>query len=112
MPLNPAGQSPTMGSSFAGPLPGNGPAPTQGISAILPPNASGLPTNGPSPQERVQAYMDQIKQFHEAIDALAQDHPEAAQELNDAKNQLTNSMSKVASAMSSPDASAPQPRTF
>lgn len=95
-----------------GPLPGNGnqTSPQAGISSLLP-NGAGLPQNGPSPQQRVQAYMDQIKQFHDAIDALAQDHPEAAEDLNTAKNALTNSMSKVASAMTTPDAS-PQPRTF
>lgn len=111
MPLNPAGQSPTMGGF--GPLPGNGnqSSPQGGISGLLPSGAGAQPQSGPSPQQRVQAYMDQIKQFHDAIDALAQDHPEAAEDLNNAKNSLTNSMSKVASAMTSPDAS-PQPKTF
>lgn len=52
--------------------------------------------------------MNQVRELHMQIDALAQDHPEAANELNEAKNALTNSMAKVASASASPD-SIPQP---
>jgi len=47
----------------------------------------------------MQAYMTQIRTLHMGIDALAQDHPEAAEDLNMAKNSLTNSMSKVATAV-------------
>lgn len=82
--------------------------PASGIGALLGPQQA---PQGPSPQQRVQAYMDQVKALHDGIDALAQDHPEAGEELNTAKQALTNSLAKVASAMSSPSAS-PQPQTF
>jgi hypothetical protein len=68
-------------------------------------------TTGPTPQQRVQAYMDQIRQVHSMIDALATDHPEASEDLNNAKTSLTNSMTKVAGAMTAPD-NAAQPMTF
>lgn len=103
----------TMGSTFP-PIPGGSTPPTaaSGISGLLG-NTQGvtLPSTGPSPQQRVQAYMDQVRQLHIGIDALAQDHPEAAQDLNDAKNALTNSMSKVATAMTQPDQGS-NPATF
>ena len=106
--MSPAGQSPTMGSSQLPPVPGSTPPPASGISGLLGPKPN-LPQTGPTPQEKVQAYMTQIRQLHIAVDALAQDHPEASEELNDAKNSLTNSMAKVASAMTAPDG---QPTTM
>lgn len=108
--MNPAGQSPTMGSSGLPPVPGSAKPAPPGLSGLLGPNAT-QPQMGPTPQMKVQAYMDQVRNLHMNIDALAQDHPEAAEDLNNAKNALTNSMSKVASAMVSPDQN-PQPPTF
>lgn len=104
------------GASFAPPPPGppgatpGGPQPPAGISGLVG-GAVTSPQPGPTPDQKVQAYMEQVRNLHMAIDALAQDHPEAANDLNDAKNALTNSMSKVASAMSSPE-SGPAPPTF
>ena len=107
---------PGPGASFAPPPPGptsppsGSPQAPAGISGLV----GGAPTNtpvGPTPQEKVQAYMEQVRNLHMAIDALAQDHPEAANDLNDAKNALTQSMSKVATAMTSPEAG-PAPPTF
>lgn len=111
MPLNPAGQMPTMGSTSLPPMPGQAPGPQAGLSSLLGPTASQLPQTGPSPQEAVQAYMGQIRQLHMGIDALAQQHPEAAEDLNIAKNSLTNSMSKVATAVMNPQNDA-GPMTF
>lgn len=110
-------------ASFAPPPPSPGgpgatpPPPTQspngppaGLSGLVGgvPNATPL---GPTPQQKAEAYMEQVRNLHMAIDALAMDHPEASNDLNDAKNALTNSMSKVASALSGPE-SGPQPQTF
>lgn len=110
-------------ASFAPPLPGQGqgapsaPAtpptpggPPPGISGLVGgvPNATPI---GPTPEQKVQAYMDQIRSLSMNIDALAQQHPEASNDLNDAKNALINSMTKVASSMTSPEAQ-PQPPTF
>lgn len=110
-------------ASFAPPLPGQGqgaasaPAqpptpggPPPGLSGLVGgvPNAQPV---GPSPEQKVQAYMDQIRNISIQIEALAQQHPEAANDLNDAKNAIVNSMSKVASAMTSPEGQ-PQPPTF
>lgn len=93
-----------MGSSLP-PLPGQSTPPNaaSGISGLLG-NVQGvtLPATGPTPQQMTQAYMDQVRRLHIDIDTLAQDHPEAAEDLNNAKNALTNSMSKVATAMSAP----------
>lgn len=105
-------------ASFAPPIPGGpgglppSPAPAPGGP---PPGLSGLVggvpnavPQGPSPQQRIADYMGQVRELHMQIDSLAQDHPEAADDLNQAKNALTNSMSKVASASTAPDAG-PQP---
>lgn len=111
-----------MGSSFAPPVPGGGappPAPAPAPQAGGPPPGisglvGGVPNAtpvGPTPEQKTQAYMDQIRNLSIAIDALAQVHPEAADDLNNAKNALVNSMSKVASSMASPEAQ-PQPPTF
>lgn len=108
---SPAGTSPTMGSSNLPPIPGAQPQPSGGISSLIGGPPVNLPQTGPTPQQRVQAYMDQVRQLHLGIDALATDHPEAAEELNNAKNALTNSMSKVASAVTAPDGN-PGPMTF
>ena len=113
------GSASGAGSSFAPPPPGPQapPPPTQGGSQA-PAGISGLvggvnqtPPPGPTPDQKTQAYMEQVRNLHMAIDALATDHPEASSDLNDAKNALTNSMSKVASSMTSPEAG-PAPPTF
>lgn len=91
------------------PAPGSG-APPAGLSGMVGGAPAATPA-GPTPEQKVQAYMDQIRNVSLAIEALAQQHPEAANDLNDAKNALVNSMSKVASAMSSPEGQA-QPQTF
>ena len=111
------GSANNPGTSFAPPPPGPAapppPSPQQapaGISGLV----GGVPNNqppGPTPDQKTQAYMEQVRNLHMAIDALAQDHPEASSDLNDAKNALTNSMSKVSSAMTSPEAG-PAPPTF
>lgn len=108
--------TPPPGTQLAPPPPGpNGPAPGSpqpppGISGLVGGAVTATPP-GPTPQQKVQAYMEQVRNLHMAIDALAQDHPEAANELNDAKNALTQSMSKVSTASTSPEAG-PAPPTF
>ena len=91
------------------PAPGAG-APPPGITGLV----GGVPNStpvGPTPDQKVQAYMGQIRDITIQLDALAQQHPEAANDMNDAKNALINSMSKVAAAISSPEGQ-PQPPTF
>lgn len=105
---------------FAPPLPGPGQpqtAPTPGAGAP-PPGISGLVGGvpnatpvGPTPEQKIQAYMEQVRNIVTQIDALANQHPEVANDMNNAKNGLIESMSKVAAAMSSPE-SQPQPPTF
>jgi len=104
-------------ASFAPPPPGppQGPPPSDqqapmGLSGLV----GGVPNQqpvGPTPDQKVQAYMEQVRNLHMSIDALAQNHPEAANDLNEAKNALTNSMSKVATGMTSPE-TGPMPPTF
>jgi len=97
-------------TSFATPIPGTeAPQAPPGISGLMDPGMA--QPMGPSPQQIAQAYMEQIRALHEAIDALAQDHPEASKELNDAKLALSNSMGKVAASATSPEGG-PQPQTF
>src|SRR5579863_558062 len=104
-------------AALAPPLPGAGsntPAPPPPTPAGLSGLVGGVPTGqqlGPTPEQKAQAYMEQVRNIHMAIDALATDHPEAGSDLQDAKNALTNSMSKVASAMTAPEGG-PQPATF
>ena len=74
-------------------------------------NSGNLPPSGPTPDQQVSAYMDQVRNLSIQIDALALDHPEASDDLNQAKQALANSMSKVASALTQPQNS-PQPPTF
>lgn len=96
-----------------GPPPQSAPAPGQspaGISGLVG-GANQAPPPGPTPDQKFQAYAEQVRGLHSAIDALALDHPEAANDLNDAKNALTNSLSKVATSSSSPDAG-PAPPSF
>jgi len=100
---------PGPGQPQTSPTPGAG-QPPAGLSGLV----GGVPTatpTGPSPEQKVQAYMDQVRNLSLSIEALAQQHPEAANDLNDAKNALVNSMSKVASASTSPEGN-PQPQTF
>lgn len=66
---------------------------------------------GPTPDQRVSGYMEQVRNLSIQIDALAGQFPDAAQDLNNAKVALVNSMSKVATAMSQPSG-ATQPPTF
>ena len=107
----------------ASPFP-NIPSSPGGPGAQPPPNAQGPPSGnpllgptqsvqpaGPSPAQRINAYMDQIRQLNIAIDALATQHPEAGEDLGQAKLALNNSMGKVASSLSAPEG-APQPQTF
>jgi len=105
-------------ASFAPPPPGPQGAPPPPGPSQAPAGISGLvggvnntPPIGPTPDQKIQAYMEQVRNLHMAIDALAQDHPEAASDLNDAKNALTNSMSKIAVASTSPE-TGPAPPTF
>lgn len=84
-------------------------APPAGISGLV--NGSQTPPPGPTPDQKFQAYAEQIRTLHSAIDSLALDHPEAANDLNDAKNALTNSLSKVATNSNSPE-TGPAPPSF
>lgn len=107
-------------AGFAPPLPGPGQpqtaqtpgagAPPPGISGLVGgvPNATPV---GPTPEQKIQAYMEQVRNITIQIEALANQHPEVANDMNNAKNALVNSMSKVAAAMSSPEGQ-PQPMTF
>jgi hypothetical protein len=100
-----------------GDVPGQAPAQSQPQQqAPSPPGANPLlgaqqiPQAGPTPDQRISAYMDQVRNLHLEIDALASQHPEAADELGQAKQALTNSMAKVASAQA--QAQSPQPPTM
>jgi len=88
---------------FAPPIPGT-PPPPDVANLVAPP----VPVPSPSPQDRISNYMNQVRELHMTLDALATSHPEASEDLNTAKVALTNSMSKVASASASPNA-IPQP---
>ena len=87
-------------ASFASPVPSPpGAQPQQASPGAPPAGLSGLVSGGgnaqpvgPTPAEKTQSYMEQIRGLHMEIDALATQHPEAANDLNDAKNALTNSM--------------------
>lgn len=104
----PPPQSPISGPPAAmGPQAG---APPAGISGLVSGSPQAAPL-GPTPDQKFQAYAEQVRGLHSAIDALALDHPEAANDLNDAKNALTNSLSKVATASTSPDVG-PAPPNF
>lgn len=107
-------------ASFAPPPPSapGAPPPSAPPSNGAPAGISGLVSGvnqsapmGPSPDQKFQAYAEQVRGLHSAIDALALDHPEAANDLNDAKNALTNSLSKVATSSTSPDVG-PAPPSF
>lgn len=98
----PGGPGPVPPPSPAGPA-----APPPGISGLIGGDQTAT-SIGPTPQQRVEAYMVQVRNIHMEIDALAQMHPEASNELNNAKNALTESMAKVATATASPD-QGPQP---
>lgn len=80
-----------------------------GSSPLL--GSTPIPQAGPSPAQRLSAYMEQVRDVTIQIDALAQDHPEASEDLNNAKTALTNSLSKV-SASAAQQQTAPQPPTF
>ena len=101
-PPLPSGQGP--GAPPQAPLPAGGGNPLLGGQTTIQPS-------GPTPDQQVAAYMDQIRNVSIQIDALATDHPEASDDLNQAKQALANSMSKVASALTQPQNS-PQPPTF
>jgi len=99
--------SPNSAPPASAPPSGGPPAGLSGLVGGVP-NAT---PQSPTPQQQAEAYMEQVRNLHMAIDALATQHPEAANDLNDAKNALTNSMAKVATAMTSPQGG-PQPMTF
>lgn len=101
-PPGPPGAPPPSAPPQAG-------APPPGISGLV--NAPQTPPLGPTPDQKFQAYAEQVRGLHSAIDALAVDHPEASNDLNDAKNALTNSLSKVATNSTSPE-TGPAPPTF
>lgn len=75
-----------------------------GSTPLTPPRPA-----GPTPDQIISAYMDQIRSLHVTIDGLAQQFPAAASDLNSAKTALANSMSKVASSQSQPEASPTTP---
>ncbi len=94
--------------------PPQGPPPTPDPNQISPLSSGGqtLPnTAGPTPDQRVAGYMEQVRNLSIQIDQLANQFPDASQDLNNAKIALVNSMSKVATAMSQPSG-AGQPPTF
>ncbi len=102
-------------AAFAPPLPsapGAPPDPTQGpppgLSGLVGGNPGAQPM-GPTPQQRIANYAQQVMMLQAAMDALATDHPEASDELNQAKNALTASMSKVATMSTSPDTGSQPP---
>jgi len=64
---------------------------------------------GPTPQQRIADYAQQIQMLQAAMDALATDHPEASDDLNQAKNALTVSINKVATASTSPNVGSQPP---
>lgn len=96
-----------------GDVPGTSPTPPQpqpgGGNPLL--GSGQIPQAGPSPDQRISAYMDQVRNLHIQIDALATDHPEASDDLGQAKQALTNSMAKVAAAQAQTQGT-PQPPTF
>jgi hypothetical protein len=92
------------------PVPGQPPSPPPppgGMSGLVPPPAP----VAPGPNQAVAAYMEQIRNLHMQIDALANQHPEAAESLNKAKLALADSMSAVATNSGSPDGG-PAPQSF
>ena len=101
MPMPPQGATPAPGPPQAAPA---------GLSGLVQGGPSATPL-GPTPDQKIQAYMEQVRGIHMQIDSLARQHPEAAKDLNDAKNALTQSMSKVATSVGSPEGQ-PQPQTF
>lgn len=107
-------------ASFAPPPPSapGAPPPSAPPQGGAPAGISGLvggvnqtPAPGPTPEQKFQAYAEQVRGLHSAIDALALDHPEASNDLNDAKNALTNSLSKVATNSTGPE-TGPAPPSF
>lgn len=97
--MQPFGSPPSPPGTPPAPSPGGPPA---GISGLVGGSPSQLP-QGPTPQQRMEDYLVQVQELTMQIDALAQDHPEAADDFNQAKNALTNSMAKVAAANTTPD---------
>lgn len=105
-------------AAFGPPPIGPGGPPPQGQPGAQPAGISGLVSGlpqavpqGPTPQQAAQAYAEQVRNLHIQIDSLAQQHPEAADDLNQAKNALTNSLTKVAT-QSTAASGVPQPPTF
>ena len=101
-PPGPIGAPPPSAPPQAG-------GPPAGISGLV--NTPQAQPQGPTPDQKFQAYAEQVRTLHSAIDALALDHPEASNDLNDAKNALTNSLSKVATSATSPE-TGPAPPNF
>lgn len=91
-------------------VPGSGqgsPAPSS--SSQLVGSAAGARPLSPTPDQIVSGYMDQIRSLHVTIDALAQQFPAAAQDLQIAKTSLVNSMAKVVSSVNQPEQSPTTP---
>jgi hypothetical protein len=99
---SPLGQVPQPGPQQASQPPGGG-------NPLL--GSTPIPQAGPTPDQRLTAYMEQIRTVSMQIDALATDHPEASEDLNQAKTALTNSLAKV-SAATAQQQSVPQPPSF
>jgi hypothetical protein len=98
-----------LGNIPGSPQSGPPPQPATGANPLL--GSSPIPQAGPTPDQRLTAYMEQVRNVSMQIDALALDHPEASEDLNQAKTALTNSLSKV-SAATAQQQSVPQPPTF
>ncbi len=100
--MQPFGQPPSPPGTPPPPPAPSPSGPPPGISGLVGGAPPQLP-QGPTPQQRMEDYMVQIQELSSMIDTLAQDHPEAADDFNQAKNALNNSMSKVAAANTTPD---------
>lgn len=107
--MTPSGFGSPVPQGPSGPAPQPG-APPPGISGLVGgvPNATPM---GPTPQQRIANFSQQVMMLQAAMDALATDHPESSNELNDAKNALTAALSKVATMSASPEVGS-QPPTF
>lgn len=100
--------SPSAFPNLPGASQGNPPASSSQLLGSTPVKAGPV---GPTPDQIVSGYMDQIRNLHITIDALANQFPSAGPDLQIAKTSLANSMSKVASAMAQPEQS-PSTPTF
>ncbi len=81
------------------------PAPAEPLVSSPQPN---VPLGGNDPQAQVNAFLSQIKQLNDQIDAIAGNHPEASDDFDNAKKSLQQAMAKVAATISAPT-DTPQP---